>query len=116
MEDGQGKYYFNQDAILFGNKILESNNVVDKQLIIIDEVGHLELNGQGWSGAMDKITTSSKIPQLWVVRKSLVQRITRRWNIGNAYIFDITESSIQEVENKLYEIIQNYNAINSNQK
>jgi nucleoside-triphosphatase THEP1 len=111
-----GKYYFNQDAILFGNKILESNNVVDKQLIIIDEVGHLELNGQGWSGAMDKITTSSKIPQLWVVRKSLVQRITRRWNIGNAYIFDITESSIQEVENKLYEIIQNYNAINSNQK
>jgi nucleoside-triphosphatase THEP1 len=111
-----GKYYFNPDAISFGNKILESNNIVDKQLIVIDEVGHLELNGKGWGGAMDKITTSSKIPQLWVVRKSLVQRITRRWNIGNAYIFDITESSIQEVENKLYEIIQNYNAINSNQK
>ena len=31
--------------------------------------------------------------------------ITRKWNIGNAYIFDITESSIPEVENKLKEIL-----------
>jgi hypothetical protein len=41
------------------------------------------------------------------VRKSLLQKISRRWNIGNACIFDITESSILEVENKLYEIILN---------
>jgi hypothetical protein len=47
------------------------------------------------------------VPQLWIVRKSLVQKSTRRWNISNAYIFDITESSIQEVENKLTEIISN---------
>lgn len=111
-----GKYYFNPDAISFGNKILESNNVADKQLIVIDEVGHLELNGQGWSKAIDKITTSFRIPQLWIVRKTLLQKISSRWYIGNVYIFDIAESSIQEVENKLKEIIKNYQAKNSNQK
>jgi iron complex transport system ATP-binding protein len=102
-----GRYFFNPDAISFGNKILESNNIVDKQLIVIDEVGHLELNGQGWSNAIENIIRSNTVPQLWIVRKSLVQKSTRRWNISNAYIFDITESSIQEVENKLTEIISN---------
>lgn len=102
-----GRYYFNSDAISLGNEILNSNNLSDKQLIVIDEVGHLELNGQGWSNAIENITRSNTTPQLWIVRKSLVQKCTRRWNIGNAYIFDITENSIQQVENKLTEIISN---------
>jgi len=102
-----GRYYFNSDAISLGNEILNSNNLSDKQLIVIDEVGHLELNGQGWSNAIENISRSNTVPQLWIVRKSLVQKSTRRWNISNAYIFDITESSIQEVGNKLTEIISN---------
>jgi nucleoside-triphosphatase THEP1 len=102
-----GRYYFNSDAISLGNEILNSNNLSDKQLIVIDEVGHLELNGQGWSNAIENITRIITTPQLWIVRKSLVQKISRRWNIGNAYIFDITENSIREVENKITEIISN---------
>lgn len=100
-----GRYYFNSDAISFGNEILNSNNISDKQLIVIDEVGHLELNGKGWSNAIENITRNNTVPQLWIVRISLVQKCSRRWNIGNAYIFDITESSIQEAENKLSEIL-----------
>jgi nucleoside-triphosphatase THEP1 len=102
-----GRFYFNQEAISFGNEILNTDNLVDNQLIVIDEIGPLELNGQGWSSSIDKITRSYMIPHLWVVRKSLVQKISRKWNIGNVYVFDITDSSIQEVENKLNEIIFN---------
>lgn len=101
-----GKYYFNPDAIIFGNEILNPENCSDKQLIIIDEVGPLELNGGGWCDAIDNIIRNTSIPQLWVVRKSIVKQICGKWNIGNAYIFDITDSSIQEVVNKLKEIIQ----------
>ena len=102
-----GRYYFNSDAISLGNEILNLDNLSDKQLIVIDEVGHLELNGQGWSNAIENITGNITVPQLWIVRKSLVQKCSRRWNIGNAFIFDITESSIQEAESKLSEIISN---------
>jgi nucleoside-triphosphatase THEP1 len=100
-----GKYYFNYDAISFGNEILKTDNLADKQLIVIDEIGPLELNGQGWSSAIENISNNIKLPQLWVVRKSLVESISRRWNIGNAYVFDITESNIREAENKINEII-----------
>ena len=102
-----GRFYFNQEAISFGNAILNTDNLVDKQLIVIDEIGPLELNGQGWSSSIDKITRSYMIPQLWVVRKSVVRHVAGKWNIGNAYVFDITDSNIQEVENKLNEIIFN---------
>lgn len=89
-----------------GNEILNSNNLSDKKLIVIDEVGHLELNGQGWIYAIENIIRSNTAPQLWIVGKRLVRKITMRWNIGNAYIFDITDS-IHEVESKLSEIISN---------
>jgi len=110
-----GKYYFNQAAISRGNQILNSENISDKQLIIIDEIGPLELNGQGWSSAIEDITMSSTVPQLWVARKSIINKIIRRWNIGNAYIFDIKESSIMEVENKIKEIIFQSQEIKENE-
>ena len=100
-----GHYYFNPEGIVFGNEILSINNLPDKQLVIIDEIGPLEIDNQGWSQAIDKIITSSVIPHIWVVRKSLVKIIIRKWNIGNAYIFDIEDSSAEEVENKLNEIL-----------
>lgn len=100
-----GRFYFNQEALVFGNEILNPNNLTDKQLIVIDEIGPLELNGHGWSKSIDNITRLNTIPHIWVVRKSLVQKISRKWNIGNAFVFDITDSSTREVEDSLLEII-----------
>jgi nucleoside-triphosphatase THEP1 len=109
-----GRFYFNREALAFGNEILNLHNLSDKQLIVIDEIGQLELKGLGWSEAINKSSGSFLIPQLWVVRKSLVQKIIRKWNIGNVYIFDITEDSISEVEMRLSDIISKQKLININ--
>jgi nucleoside-triphosphatase THEP1 len=100
-----GRFYFNHGALIFGNRILNPDNLAGKQLIVIDEIGPLEINGQGWSNSIDNITRSYTIPHLWVVRKSLVQKISKKWNIGDAWVFDISNSSITEVEEKLIEIM-----------
>lgn len=100
-----GHYYFNPDGIRFGEEILSEENISGKQLIIIDEVGPIELNNKGWSGSIETLTNKYQIPQLWIVRKSLVRKIARKWNVGNVYIFDISDSSQTDVENKIFEII-----------
>ena len=41
-----GRFYFNQEALALGNEILNPDNLSDKQLIVIDEIGPLELNDQ----------------------------------------------------------------------
>jgi nucleoside-triphosphatase THEP1 len=111
-----GQFYFNQEALAFGNEILNPDVLSDKQLIVIDEIGPLEIKGLGWSEAIDKSTRSFLIPQLWVVRKSLVNKIIRKWNTGNVYIFDITKDSISEVEMNLIEILSKQRLINGNQQ
>jgi len=103
-----GNFYFSPEGLKSGSEILSKENIAGKQLIVIDEIGPIELDNKGWSGEIEKITGNFVIPQLWVVRKSLVKKIIRKWNIGNAYIFDITDSSIEEVENKLADIILDY--------
>jgi len=101
-----GRFYFNQEALALGNEILKPTNIADIQLIVIDEIGMLELKGQGWCSAIEDLTGNFTIPQLWVVRKSLVQKISRKWNIGDAYVFDIADSSVTEVVDKLLEILR----------
>jgi nucleoside-triphosphatase THEP1 len=101
-----GRFYFNQEAIALGNEILNPANISDKQLVVIDEIGPLELNGNGWSCSIEKLSGSKTIPQLWVVRKSHVRKISRKWNIGNAWVYDISDSTAAEVEDKLLEIIK----------
>jgi len=101
-----GRFYFNTEALALGNEILKPANIADAQLIVIDEIGMLELKGQGWCSGIEDLTGNFTIPQLWVVRKSLVQKISRKWNIGNAYVFDIADTNLTEVVEKLSEIIR----------
>lgn len=101
-----GQYFFNNETILRGMEILSPNQVSDKQIIVIDEIGPLELNDRGWNDAIEKLTESTTTPQLWVVRKSILRKINRKWNIGNIYIFDIDKSTVEEVLDKLYELIK----------
>lgn len=106
-----GKYYFNPEAISEGTKILSPQKLADKQLVVIDEIGPLELRGGGWSKAIENITIDVRIPQLWIVRKSLSQEIASRWNTGDIYIFDIGDSTVNEVLDKIYEILKTKNQI-----
>ncbi len=103
-----GHYSFNNDAFIFGNKILISEKIAKKQLIVIDEIGPLELGGRGWSSSIEELTGKYSIPQLWVVRKMLVEKVSRRWNIGDAFIFDITESAVSDVEKKIKDLISEH--------
>jgi nucleoside-triphosphatase THEP1 len=100
-----GPFYFNPKGIEFGEEILNPVNLNEKQLVIIDEIGPVELKNKGWNNSIEKILSVSLIPQVWVVRKSIVDKIIRKWNTGNIYIFDIKKSSIKEVENKIMELI-----------
>jgi len=100
-----GRYYFSNEALERGLKLLKTDNLAGKQLIVIDEIGPLELKGLGWSSAIETLCQNSSLPQLWVVRKNILKKIIRRWNIGNIYVFDIARCNIQEAEIKLNEII-----------
>jgi nucleoside-triphosphatase THEP1 len=74
-------------------------------LIVIDEIGPLELRNDGWNSSLEIICRKISIPHLWVVRRSIIKEVSRKWNVGNVYIYDIEKDDMADVVNKLMEII-----------
>ena len=101
----QGIFYFDPQGITIGNDILASVNPESSQLVVIDEIGPMELNNQGWGNSIEKLCRSAVPPHLWVVRRNLVDIISRKWNTGTIYIFDIGKDTIEEAVGKLEELM-----------
>ena len=88
-----GKYYFNPEGEGFGMEILEEARIIKADLIVIDEIGPVELKGRGWADEIESLVENSRIMQLWVVRRHLLKKVTRQWNIGDILVVDINEET-----------------------
>jgi nucleoside-triphosphatase THEP1 len=100
-----GKFYFNPKGQELGVDILK-NISEESQLIVIDEIGPLELGGEGWSAAIDELVRNSARPMIWVVREHLVEKIARKWTVGEVYHFMLHDSPrAEDVEKVVLKII-----------
>jgi nucleoside-triphosphatase THEP1 len=104
-----GRYFFNPEAFEFGKKILNPDNLHKKDLVLIDEIGPLELNNKGWATPIDHLCTQLPIPQIWVVRKSLVSQIVKKWRIGDVYIFDLKLDGTEAIQVAIIDSIMSKN-------
>lgn len=74
------RWSFYSEAISWGNNVLQK--ALPTKLLIIDELGPLEFNrAQGWVKAIDAIDSGEFQAALLVIRPSLVQQASRRWEI-----------------------------------
>jgi nucleoside-triphosphatase THEP1 len=99
-----GRFYFEEKAIQAGRKIIEQSLTTPTDLLVIDELGPMEINNKGWAPAIEKVVKQNAVAQLWVVRKKLVNPIMRKWNIGNVIVFELGTDSAEYIA----ENIQNY--------
>ncbi len=91
-----GNYYFHPEGVAKGRELLSEPQLKGKQLIVIDELGPLELGNRGWSDAVEALVRAGASPQLWVVRKPLVEKMIKKWNVGKVYIIDIGEDTMED--------------------
>ncbi len=92
-----GRFYFSEKGLTFGRKILMQSLEKPTDLVVIDELGPLELNDKGWTPAIEQLLMQSNTPHLWVVREKLVNIIMRKWHIGDVTVFNIKEDSVEEI-------------------
>ncbi len=104
-----GRYYFNPEAVEFGENSLNPDHLTGTDLIIIDEIGPLELTNQGWSHGIEQLCSSHPSPQLWVVRKKLVKQICRKWTVGDVYIFDLQQDTGDTIVKFILNFLQQKN-------
>ena len=81
-----GRFRFNPDAIRKGDDTIYNAPV--KTLVIIDEVGVMELNGDVWAGSLTTILHRDQNPVIITVRRHFLDDVLSKWNLKNAIIFD----------------------------
>ena len=99
-----GRFYFNPEAIKFGESILLMQNGPDKELIVIDEIGLFELDGHVWADVLKQLLNSNLNPLLITVRKKFVEDVIENFNLRNVLVFNFQLQPTEIVQKILKEL------------
>ena len=79
-----GRYIFDNDIFKWGQVQLLKGLDTDPKVLVVDEIGFLELKGEGLEPAFSKILNASKQQELillLVIRDSLVERVVEFYKL-----------------------------------
>lgn len=71
-----------------GKALLSSHVDGDPKVMVVDEVGLLEINGGGWADQVDGLLTGS-CSIIMSVRDSYVDMIKEKWCLPGAMVFNV---------------------------
>ncbi|MEP7264156.1 MAG: nucleoside-triphosphatase [Bacteroidota bacterium] len=76
-----GRFVFSSDAFVWAEKILADAMDSDAELIVIDEIGPLELQGKGFHNILLRLLESNIKNLLLVVRSSKLEEVIANYNL-----------------------------------
>ena len=77
-----GKFHIIPDGEKFGKTVLESETTLNADVIIIDEIGPLELEGKGWAKYLKQFLKLDKNLVI-TVREQLLDDVCKEFGIDN---------------------------------
>ena len=83
------RYFFNPDGIDFGIRAIDEGT--SAAVLVVDEIGHLELRGEGFVKVIELIRTGKVRNCVLVIRKKLLSAFLSQLNI-EPFIFHTTLS------------------------
>lgn len=102
------RFWFNPGAFLAGKEWIRSSLVQEPAVIVIDEVGPMELEGSGWLESIEFLQSSSVPVQLWSVRESLLEEVMQRWDIGPDHLIQIDKTEFSQAAELIIGIEKSY--------
>ncbi len=88
-----GRYLFDPDTLAWGTAILARSIPCD--LLVLDELGPLEMTGGGWAIGMDILREGRFLLALVVVRPELVTEVLERF--PDAWVVEVTPENRDEL-------------------
>jgi len=91
-----GRYFFVPEAIDFGREALSVLRNRASQIMLIDEIGAWELQGQGWASSLNELIINCDMPLVITVRKSFVNLVIENWMLQDPIIIQADTTSADE--------------------
>lgn len=89
-----GRYFFIPEAIEFGRDALSAERNRNSQIVLIDEIGAWELQGQGWAGSLNELIINSNMPLIITVRKSFLELVIENWMFQNPLVIEAKDATV----------------------
>ncbi len=102
-EISAGPFHFLPAGLEFGRAALsvERLRAAGAAVVIVDEVGPLELSASGWAESLDALAAGWPGPMLWVVRRGLVSEVAARWLSAPATIVEVEATDAAALARRL---------------
>lgn len=91
-----GKFNLCEEGLHEGRKILHSQLHGRDRLVIIDEVGMLEINDGGWSENIELLVKKSHNNLLLSVREQFVEKVVEKYGLTKPLIINIKNSTPEQ--------------------
>jgi len=75
-----GPFNFRENGMALGRNILDTSISEGSSIVVIDEIGHLELHGDGWSECLQTLVDQGR-RMVWTIRPGLLDQIVARWPV-----------------------------------
>ncbi|HER09075.1 MAG TPA: DUF2478 domain-containing protein [Bacteroides sp.] len=95
------RFYFNPAALALGKETVLSSLEDPPDLIVIDEVGPMELEGMGWHSLLQELAVLETLPQIWVARERVLEGVMERWKIPPGHVVRIDPRMGTQAREKL---------------
>ena len=92
-----GPFVFHREGLSLGAKALAALSEHPVSVIVVDEVGPLELRGEGWAAPVRSLLNSAPRTILLVVRPALVEQIQQEWRFVAQSVWDVSQTSDTEI-------------------
>ncbi|MBN1790492.1 MAG: hypothetical protein JW830_08355 [Bacteroidales bacterium] len=98
---GIGKYEINAETLEQGKSILSAENSRNKDVVIIDEIGRLELQGHGWSSCLENLLAKPALCLILSIRKDILNLVLEKFEIRNPSIYSVSEENMHKAETSI---------------
>ena len=89
-------YTFLQEGVNAGQQALKFENCKHAKVIMVDELGKMELKGKGWASFIPPLLKLENTIHIWVIREALVSSICRIWPFDRTDIIQVHEANALE--------------------
>jgi len=98
-----GRYFFIPEAIDFGRNALSVEKNRNAQVVLIDEIGAWELQGQGWASSLNELIINCNMPLIITVRRSFLDLVTENWMLQDPLVIEAQNASVDKEYDKIVE-------------
>jgi len=102
-----GKFFFNPGSISYGNTLLTREEILKKTIIVLDEIGPFDLQGELWANGLHKLRNNYSGILILSVRKTLVRQVIRHWKLPHAEIINIDKEKVEDLVRRIKECLMN---------